>query len=86
MPDPDRQLVAFYNLENLFDTIDDPGKEDNDFLPGSYKDWSGYRYLEKLEDITRSIVSVNQERLPAIFGVSEIENKTVLTDLVYQFA
>jgi endonuclease/exonuclease/phosphatase family metal-dependent hydrolase len=86
MPDPDKHIVAFYNLENLFDTVDDPAKEDDDFLPGSYKDWSEYRYLEKLENITRSIVSINQDKLPAIIGVSEIENKTVLTDLVYQSA
>ena len=84
MPDPDRHIVAFYNLENLFDTIDDPHKDDNDFLPGSIKDWSEYRYLEKLENITRSIASIRPGRLPDIIGVSEIENKTVLTDLVYQ--
>ena len=32
MPDPDRQIVAFYNLENFFDTLDDPEKDDNDFI------------------------------------------------------
>lgn len=84
MPDPDRHIVAFYNLENLFDTVDDPRKNDNDFLPGSHKDWSEYRYLEKLENITRSIASIHRDRLPDIIGVSEIENKTVLTDLVFQ--
>ena len=86
MPDPDQHIVAFYNLENLFDTVDDPAKEDDDFLPDSPKDWSAYRYLEKLENITRSIGSIGQDRLPAIIGVSDIENKTVLTDLVYQSA
>ncbi len=84
MPYPDRQIVAFYNLENFFDTVDDPVKDDNDFLPGSVKDWSEQRYLEKLENITRSISSIVQTRLPAIIGVSEVENKTVLTDLLYQ--
>jgi len=84
MPAPDRQIVAFYNLENFFDTLDDPAKDDNDFLPGSFKDWSEQRYLEKLENITRSISSIEQGRVPAILGVAEIENKTVLTDLIYQ--
>ena len=83
MPDPDRQIVAFYNLENFFDTVDDPLKDDNEFLPGSFKDWSEQRYLEKLENITRSISSIDQNRVPAIIGVSEVENKTVLTDLLY---
>ncbi len=84
MPDPDRQIVAFYNLENFFDTVDDPVKDDNEFLPGSIKDWSEQRYLEKLENITRSISSIDQNSVPAIIGVAEIENKTVLTDLIYQ--
>ena len=84
MPDPDRQTVAFYNLENFFDTVDDPAKNDNDFLPGSYKNWSEQRYLEKLENITSSISSIDQNSVPAIIGVAEIENKTVLTDLIYQ--
>ncbi len=86
MPGVDTQIAAFYKLENLFDTVDDPDKEGDDFLPGSLWDWSEYRYLEKLENITRSMVFLNQERLPAIIGVSEIENKTVLTDLVNQSA
>ncbi len=84
MPAPDRQIVAFYNLENFFDTLDDPVKDDNDFLPGSSKDWSEQRYLEKLENVTLSISSIEQGRVPAIIGVAEIENKTVLTDLIYQ--
>lgn len=84
MPDPNRQIVAFYNLENFFDTLDEPGKDDNEFLPGSFKDWSEQRYLEKLENITSSISSIDQDRVPAIIGVAEIENKTVLTDLIYQ--
>jgi predicted extracellular nuclease len=84
MPDADRQIVAFYNLENFFDTVDDPVKNDNDFLPGSFKDWSEQRYLEKLENITSSISSIDQNSVPAIIGVAEIENKTVLTDLIYQ--
>ena len=86
MPDPDRKIVAFYNLENFFDTVDEPAKEDNDFLPGSSKDWSEQRYLEKLENITRSIFSIDPDIRPAIIGVAEIENKTVLTDLIYQSA
>jgi predicted extracellular nuclease len=84
MPDHDRLIVAFYNLENFFDTLDDPVKDDNDFLPGSFKDWSERRYLEKLENITSSISSIDQNLVPVIIGVAEIENKTVLTDLIYQ--
>jgi hypothetical protein len=84
MPDCDRQIVAFYYLENFFDALDDPVKDNNDFLPGSFKDWSEQRYLEKFENITSSISSIDQNRIPAIIGVAEIENKTVLTDLIFQ--
>ena len=59
-------------------------KDDDDFLPGSFRDWSEERSLEKLENITRSIASIYLERLPAVTGISEVENKTVLTDLLYQ--
>ena len=51
---------------------------------GHIKTWSEQRYLEKLENITSSISSIDQNSVPAIIGVAEIENKTVLTDLIYQ--
>lgn len=84
MANPNQQIIAFYNLENLFDTVDDPEKADEDFLPGGFKNWDEYRYLDKLEKITKSIASISSKDLPAIIGVSEIENKTVLVDLLYQ--
>jgi Endonuclease/Exonuclease/phosphatase family len=84
MQNPHQQLIAFYNLENLFDTFDDPRKDDDDFLPDSFKNWSEERYLSKLEQISRAIASINPRQLPAIIGVAEIENKTVLKDLLYQ--
>ena len=44
--------IAFYNLENLFDTIHDSDKNDYDFLPdGSYK-WTGQRYQAKLKNMS----------------------------------
>lgn len=84
MRNPDQQIIAFYNLENLFDTEDDLQKDDNDFLPESFKNWNEDRYLAKLEDITQSVASINDKNMPVIIGVAEIENKTVLTDLLYQ--
>ena len=40
--------IAFYNVENLFDTKDEPGVNDNDFTPDGYKKWTEERYYEKL--------------------------------------
>jgi predicted extracellular nuclease len=74
--------VAFYNVENLFDTVDDPHKNDNEFLPGSKKKWTETRYTKKLEDLAKVLSSINKNELPEIVGLCEVENKKVLTDLV----
>ncbi len=77
------QTIAFYNLENFFDTVDDPITNDDAFLPDGEKHWTENRYLKKLENISASIASI-PNGLPSLIGVAEIENKTVLTDLIYQ--
>jgi endonuclease/exonuclease/phosphatase family metal-dependent hydrolase len=78
--------VAFYNLENLFDTIDGPNN-DAEFLPeGSYK-WGGMKYKAKLKNMSYTISQIGTDITPvgaAILGVSEIENRSVLEDLVEQ--
>ena len=40
-------LIGFYNLENLFDTIDDPLKNDEEFLPNGANQWNTEKYLNK---------------------------------------
>ncbi len=80
--------VGFYNLENLFDTIHDAGKNDYDFLPtGSYK-WNSLKYTNKLKNMARVIADMGTDMLPnvgcAIVGVSEVENDNVLIDLTAQ--
>ncbi|MGF7139477.1 endonuclease/exonuclease/phosphatase family protein [Roseimarinus sediminis] len=76
--------VAFYNVENLFDTIDTPGKIDEEFLPSSYREWNSERYDKKLDDLSRVIHAIDSVNLPVILGVCEIENGSVLTDLAKQ--
>lgn len=73
--------VMFYNLENLFDTIDDPRTNDNEFLPTSKKHWTKWRYNRKLNNIYKVIISVGDEP-PAIVGMSEVENGLVLNNLI----
>lgn len=72
--------LAFYNLENLFDTLDDPAINDEEFLPGTKKDWNSERYLLKLERLALVIDSL-QPGEGGILGVCEFENETVLQDL-----
>lgn len=83
----DLYSVAFYNLENLFDTIHDEGKNDYDFLPdGSYK-WNSKKYEAKLENMAKVLSSLSRdvvEEGPAFIGVAEVENSRVLTDLLKQ--
>lgn len=73
--------IAFYNVENLFDLEDEPGKRDEEFTPGSEKEWNMVRYQKKLNDLSRVISSINEGDLPEIVGLCEVENKKVLTDL-----
>jgi hypothetical protein len=77
--------VAFYNLENLYDTVEDPNKNDEEFLPGGKNHWNSIRYFEKLGNMSRVISELAndiQAKGPVVLGVSEIENIKVLEDLV----
>lgn len=78
-------IVAFYNLENLFDTIDDPNTNDAEFLPSGANAWTGERYRSKLKNMSEVISQIGNEYVtggPTLLGVSEIENETVLRDLI----
>jgi len=74
--------IIFYNVENLFDTEDDPLTDDNEFTPDSEKSWDHDKYGKKLKDIARVLSSVNSSDLPEIIGLCEIENRKVLEELV----
>ena len=81
--------VAFYNLENLFDTLHTAGKNDYEFLPGGQKKYTGAVYLDKLRNLSSVLRDIGTDLSPdgpAIIGVSEVENKSVLEDLVKQEA
>ncbi len=75
--------LAFYNVENLFDTIDDKHKNDNKYLPDSKVSWNTERYQHKLDNITKVFAAIDSTELPSVIGLAEIENIAVLTDLVH---
>jgi hypothetical protein len=78
-------IVAFYNLENLYDTLNDPNINDEEFTPEGGNRWTGERYKIKLNNMASVIARIGESTLkggPAIIGVSEIENISVLNDLV----
>ena len=74
--------IMFYNVENLFDTFDDPAKEDDQFTSKGEKNWNHYRYKEKLNNIAKTIIAVGGWEPPDIVGLCEVENLHVLLDLV----
>jgi len=80
--------VAFYNLENLFDTIRNPEIYDEEYTPEGRNSWTHQKYVQKLNNLSRVIseIGVNEQQTesPTIIGVSEIENRGVLEDLVKQ--
>ncbi|ALM49279.1 endonuclease [Flavobacterium psychrophilum] len=79
--------IAFYNTENLFDTINDSGYGDDEFLPkGSYA-WTGEKYRAKLSNIARVLADIGRDEnteAPTIIGLAELENRRVLEDLLKQ--
>ncbi len=75
-------LVVSYNVENLFDTINSPLFDDDEFTPSGAKAWTYDRYTKKLNDLGRVILSIPGRDLPALIGLSEIENRGVLEDLI----
>ena len=79
--------VMFYNLENLFDTINSNGVYDKEFSPNGARQWNHEKYWQKQHNLAYAIsqfTTPNTPDGPAIIGVSEIENVTVLQDLVRQ--
>ncbi len=77
--------VGFYNLENLFDTIDQPGVRDEEFTPEGRKNWNTEKYLNKQQNMATAISHIgvaDDFSCPDILGVCEVENKMVLEDLL----
>ena len=78
--------VAFYNLENLFDTDDDPQNPgDDEFLPDGPYQWTPDKYRQKLKNMASTLARLARENCPggpAAIGISEVENERVVKDLL----
>ena len=76
-------VVAFYNVENLFDTINSPTTADEDMLPLADRQWTTERYKVKLKNISTAIAGIaSQHDYPTLMALAEVENRTVLENLV----
>ena len=78
--------VMFYNVENMYDTRDNPDTYDDDLTPGGKLHWTNYRYWQKLNNISKVISSVGEGCPPALVGLCEVENDSVLFDLTRKAA
>lgn len=74
--------VAFYNTENFFDTINDPNKEDEEYIPSSELKWGTERYFNKITKIGQVLDSVGKGNLPSIIGMCEVESELAVSDLL----
>jgi len=81
----DIRTIAFYNVENLFDTINDPKKFDDDRTPNGKDRYTSKVYWDKIDKLSRVLSEIGRKETqtsPVILGVCEIENRAVLEDLV----
>ena len=79
-------VAAFYNLENFYDTVDNPNVNDNEFLPSGPKNYNSKIYFDKVSHLATVLSQIGTDITPdgpAIIGCAEIENDTVLNDLVH---
>ena len=77
--------IAFYNVENLYDTINDPKTWDDDRTPKGRDRWTSVIYEKKLKNIAKVIADIGFDltnQSPSVIGLCEIENRKVLEDLI----
>ena len=77
--------IGFWNVENLYDTLNDVWKDDEEFSPTGKNAWTGSRYWTKIDHLAEVISQMATDVTPdglAILGLCEIENKSVVEDLV----
>lgn len=79
--------IAFYNVENLFDTLDNPLTQDEEFTPAGTYHYTNKIYHQKLNNIARVIADMAKEKDADgvdIIGFAEVENEKVLKELASQ--
>ena len=74
--------VVELNCENLFDYLDDEGKDDSEYLPEATRHWTKKRYWRKLNNIAQELLSCSDDGIPDLIALCEVENDSVVHDLV----
>lgn len=85
VPPRDTLRLVSYNVENLFDCLDDTLKADDEYLPYGKRRWSPKRYRRKLNEVAKVLLALSQEgEAPPLVALYEVENEQVLHDLTRQ--
>lgn len=79
---PGSYRIIFYNVENLFDTINDTGRDDDSFTPSGDRRWNSYRLENKLNNLYRALAGAGGLGMPSVIGLCEVENRSVLEMLI----
>ena len=80
------RTIAFYNVENLFDPFDDPDTADEDYTPNGKNQYTRSDYLKKIKltaKVLSEIGSDMNDQSPVLIGLAEVENYSVLNDLIH---
>lgn len=79
-------VVMFWNVENCFDPFDDPLKDDDEFTAGAERHWSWPRFEAKRDGIAQTVMAAGDiwGEMPALVGLAEVENRMVVSQLVYR--
>ena len=86
-PYSNRHTIAFYNLENFFDAVNDPNTLDDDFTPKGFKKWTQRRFERKAKKLAKAISRIGRDETrhpPVLIGVAEVENHQVIDWLLNQ--
>jgi exonuclease III len=75
-------VVVFYNVENLFDTQDNPDTDDDEYTPSGDRHWTKTNLDQKVKNLYRALLSAGKGRFPDIIGLAEIENLWVIEYLI----
>jgi predicted extracellular nuclease len=80
---PEHQLaVAFYNLDNLFDDVDNSDNNDQQFTPNGTYQWTSQRFQQKINNLNKVISQIANGNCPDALGVCELENENALKQLI----
>ncbi|WP_394974270.1 endonuclease [uncultured Croceitalea sp.] len=81
----DNYTIAFYNLENFFDTVNNYGTLDDDFTPDGFKRWDDRKFGIKAKKIAKTIAQIgtdDSDAPPVLIGIAEVENRDVIATLL----